>query len=175
MTANVQPDGALFDVVLLCHVLAAVVAMGTVAAGGVAGARVRAARRGPVAASVVRYFAPGTNWAGRTLYAVPLLGLVLLGLSHGAYGFDDTWVRTGLGLWASATALGEAVLWPAERRVQRGLHPVGAVPAAGPSPTTSAAVAVTGEVRAACARLCAAALGVEALLVAAMVVMVARP
>ncbi len=67
--------------------------------------------------SLGRYYAPGTNWAGRTLYGVPIFGFLLLGLSHGAYGLDQGWVMSGLGLWAAAAGGAEALLWPTERRI----------------------------------------------------------
>lgn len=224
MTAAVQAASArsdLFDVVLLCHVVAAVVALGTVVATLVAAARVRAAHQGTVAAGVVRYFSPGTNWAGRSLYAVPLLGVALVAMSKGADSFDDTWVQLGFGLWVAATVLAEGILWPAERRLQAGLRDAalrasatsaapatsaasaappgaavlaasaprpgpGSVEAASPrrpgatGPARTSAVPavpapVPATVRAVCTRACVAAGAATALLLAAMVIMVARP
>lgn len=170
--AAAPATGALFDIVLVLHVAAALVALGTVAASGIAAGRVLRPG-GEVPAGVRRYFAPGVNWAGRALHAVPLLGLALVALSGGAYGFDDGWVLAGVGLWAAAAALAEGVLWPAERRVQAALAgsaPPGSAP---PGSVPPGSVSVAG--RRACVRLCGTAVGIEAVLIAAMVVMVARP
>ena len=179
-----QPTGALFDVVLLAHVVAAVVALGTVVASGVAAARVLATGGRPPPPGVARYFAPGTNWAGRSLHAVPLLGLALIGLSRGGDRLSDPWVLTGLSLWVLAAGLAEGVLWPAERRVQFLLAeplPSGAVTAGaggrpgGPGAPGPGAGGAGVTVAMACRRMTWAAAGVAALLVAAMTVMVVQP
>jgi hypothetical protein len=111
--------GAGYEVVVLAHVLAAVIGFGAVAVSG-AYALVLA-RRGPVGESVVRYYRPGVNWAGRILFLVPILGFVLIGMSHGpgGYGFSDGWVMIGLALWAVAALAAEMVLWPTERELQQ--------------------------------------------------------
>ena len=182
-TAASQPTGALFDLVLLAHVVAAVVALGTVVASGVAAVRMLAAAGRPPSPWVARYFAPGVNWAGRVLYGVPLLGLVLIGLSRGEDRPTDPWVLAGLGLWALAAGLAEGVLWPAERRVQARLAellPSSAVSvpsagAGGGAVGAEGAGSAGGAVATACRRMGWAAAGIAAVMVAAMVVMVARP
>ncbi|HEX3841213.1 MAG TPA: DUF2269 family protein [Acidimicrobiales bacterium] len=111
--------GAAYEVVVLAHVLAAVIGFGTV---GVAGAYAWVlGRRGPTSESVVRYYRPGVNWVGRILFVVPILGFVLIGMSHGpdGYGLADAWVMIGLVLWALAALAGEMLLWPTERELQQ--------------------------------------------------------
>ncbi len=112
--------GAGYEVVVLAHVLSAVIGFGAV---GVAGAYALVlSRRGPATESVVRYYRPGVNWAGRVLFLVPVLGFVLIGMSHGTHGgyaFSDGWVMVGLLLWAVAALAAEMVLWPTERGLQR--------------------------------------------------------
>lgn len=108
----------LYGVVLALHALAALVGFGAL---GATGAYARAARNAPARAvpvSVRRYFAPGRNGAALVLFAVPLLGFVLLAMHH----FRDAgrpfpWV--GLGLWSAAALLAALVLWPAERAIQQ--------------------------------------------------------
>ncbi len=155
------PTGPAFTVVLVGHVAAVLVALLAVVAGAVSAARVLTAK-GELPPSVRSYFSPGVNWTGRVLYLVPVLGVALLAMSGGAYRLDATWVDWGIGLWAAATALAEGVLWPAERRVQRGL--------ASPAET-----GVPHAVRRACRTMCVASAGVVALVVVAMAVMVAKP
>ncbi|MGH9097594.1 MAG: DUF2269 family protein [Acidimicrobiales bacterium] len=112
--------GAGYEVVVLAHVLSAVIGFGAV---GVAGAyALILGRRGPTSESVVRYYRPGVNWAGRVLFVVPVLGFVLIGMSHnphGGYAVSDGWVMVGLWLWAVAALAAEMVLWPTERRLQQ--------------------------------------------------------
>ncbi|HUA93905.1 MAG TPA: hypothetical protein VMB82_00075 [Acidimicrobiales bacterium] len=171
LSPGAVPTGPGFDVVLLLHVVAAIVALGSVVASGVQSTRLLAAGDGEVPSGVTVYFAPGVNWVGRTLHAVPLLGLALVGLSHGAYGFEDGWIEWGIGLWVAAAVGAEAVLWPAERRVQAGLaasgdgHDLGQVHAAGVRSETARSARTTAV----------AAGALTAVLVAAVVVMVAQP
>lgn len=155
------PTGPAFTVVLVCHVAAALVALVAAAAGGAAAANVLVAKGDP-AAWVRSYFSPGVNWVGRALYLVPAFGAALVAMSKGAYPLGDGWVTSGIGLWVAATAVAEGFWWPAERRVQRSLAP--------PDGT-----GVAPGARRACRTMCASTTGVVALVVAAMVVMVAKP
>jgi uncharacterized membrane protein len=109
--------GAVYDVVLLGHVLTAVVGFGAVAVAGVYAQLLR--RPGPPSGSVLRYYRPGVNWAGRITFLVPVLGVALVAMSHGQWSYNDHWVLGGLALWAVAALAGEMVVWPAERRLQR--------------------------------------------------------
>jgi uncharacterized membrane protein len=71
---------------------------------------------------LVRYFRPGVNWAGRTIYGIPVFGFALLGMSHGSYALTDSWVLTGVVLFVVAAVACEGWLWPAERQVQAGVQ-----------------------------------------------------
>jgi hypothetical protein len=118
--ANTGPTGAGYDIVLLCHVACVVIGFGSLVASGVFGVRLLAVvRGGPVGPSLRRYYSPGPNLVGRTLYGVPVLGFALLAMSQGAYGADDGWVLAGLVTWAGVAFIAEGVVWPAERHVQR--------------------------------------------------------
>jgi len=112
--------------------------------------------------TLVAYYSPGVNWVARILYLVPVLGFTLLAMSGGAFGVDDTWVRWGIGLWVVAIVCAEGLLWPAERRVQDQLASVGGGP-------------VAPELLAACRTTYLAASVVISVLLAAIVLMVARP
>jgi predicted integral membrane protein DUF2269 len=155
------PTGAAFSILLVLHVVAVAVAFATVVASGVMARRVRTARGEPLPTSVTRYFAPGVNWAGRAVHLVPVFGLLLLWSSHGAYDLGERWVQWGLGLWVAAGAACEGVLWPAERRVQSGL--------------SDAAEKESGRLPGNCSAVWWTAIAVAAVLVAASVVMVAKP
>jgi hypothetical protein len=156
------PTGPAFTVVLIGHVAVVLIGLVTLVAGGLSAARLLLANGRELPPSVRSYFSPGVNWAGRVLYLVPVFGAALLAMSHGADRVGDAWVLEGIGLWAGAVTLAEGFLWPAERRVQRALE-AGDGAGAG------------SDVRKACRQICAAAAGASALVVAAMVVMVARP
>ena len=115
-----QPDGPAFDVVLILHVGCVVVGLTTTVTGAVnAGRLVTLPRTAtPLPDAVRRYFRPGVNWAGRSIYGIPVFGFGLLALSHGAYGLRDGWVVGGLAVLVGVVLIAEGVLWPAERRLQ---------------------------------------------------------
>jgi len=165
-----QPSGAAFDIVLLLHVACAVVGLVTVATGATTARRLgRLARTAaPFPEALRRYFRPGVNWAGRTIYGIPVFGFALLGMSHGDYSITDGWVLAGLVLFVALALLAECVLWPAERRLQSALAAAG-TPAA-PSPS-----APSGAVTSDAARMERAASGALVLLLVATVLMIAQP
>jgi hypothetical protein len=115
-----QPQGPAFDVVLLLHVACVVVGLATVVTSAATATRLRKllGTGTPLPEAVARYFRPGTNWAGRTMYGIPIFGFILLALSHGAYGLRDSWVMLGLAIFVGVILLTESILWPAERRLQ---------------------------------------------------------
>ncbi len=162
-----QPDGAAFDVVLLLHVGCAVAGLVTTAAAAATATRLRRLLRAsaPLPEPLRRYFRPGVNWAGRTVYGVPVFGFALVGMSQGAYALGDGWVLAGVALFVAVALVAEGVLWPAERRLRTAVGAVAsATPIAGESSVERDATSM--------ARAAGAAL---VLLLAAMVVMVAQP
>jgi hypothetical protein len=118
-----QPDGAAFDIVLLLHVGCVVVGLVTTATAAATAGRLRRLLGSslPLPDPLRRYFRPGTNWAGRTIYGIPVFGLALVAMSQGAYALGQGWVLGGLAIFAALALLGEGVLWPAEQRLQIGL------------------------------------------------------
>jgi uncharacterized membrane protein len=121
-----QPDGPAFDIVLIIHVGCVVVSLVTLVAGATTAARLRrllsAGESLPEA--VARYFRPGVNWAGRSVYGIPVFGFLLIALGHGAYSLRDGWILGGLAILVAMVFLAEGTLWPAERRLQVSLVPV---------------------------------------------------
>jgi len=159
-----QPDGPAFDVVLILHVGCVVVGLATTLAGAANAARLRTllGTATPLPDAVRRYFRPGVNWAGRSIYGIPIFGFVLLALSHGAYGLRDGWVLGGLTILVGLVLIAEGVLWPAERRLQVSLA------------TPGGAVAEE-SVRREAGAMMAAAIVTVVLLVAGSALMVAQP
>ena len=138
------------------------VGLASILATGVQAWRARAGPDAGSASSVARYFRPGINWPGRSIYVVLALGLVLLAMSRGAYDLGDPFVQIGLVGWIAAAALAELVVWPGERRLQRLIS--GASWQA--SSNESAGIAL---------RVALSAWGVCAILLVATVVMVQKP
>ncbi len=160
-----QPDGAAFDIVLLLHVGCVVVGLVTTATAAATATRLRRLLRSPVPLPepLRRYFMPGINWAGRTVYGIPVFGFALLALSRGAYALGQGWVLGGLALFAGVALVGEGVMWPAERRLQVALT------------STDASTPVAGSLDRDAAAMSRAATAALVLLVAGTVLMVAQP
>lgn len=161
-----QPDGAAFDIVLLLHVACVVVGFVTAATAAATAGRLRRLVESslPLPESLRRYFRPGVNWAGRTVYGIPVFGFVLIAMSQGAYALAQGWVLGGLALFAGVAVIGEWVLWPAERRLQVALAAEG-------TESPEVPVALDGDAR----TMARAALAALVLLLAGTVVMVAQP
>jgi hypothetical protein len=115
-----QPDGAAFDIVLLLHVACVVVGLVTTGTAAATATRLRRLLGSslPLPEPLRRYFRPGINWAGRTVYGIPVFGFALVAMSQGAYALGQGWVLGGLAIFAALAFVGEGVLWPAEQRLQ---------------------------------------------------------
>jgi lysylphosphatidylglycerol synthetase-like protein (DUF2156 family) len=115
-----QPNGPAFDIVLIVHVGCVVVSLVTLVASLSTSVRLRRllGTAEPFPDAVARYFKPGVNWAGRSVYGIPVFGFLLLALSHGAYSLRDGWITAGLVILVAMVVLAEGTLWPAERRLQ---------------------------------------------------------
>jgi uncharacterized membrane protein YgcG len=94
------------------------VALASLLATGIQAWRARRGPEAPSAPSVARYFRPGINWPGRSIYLVLVLGITLVAMSRGAYDFSDPFVQIGLILWIVAVSLAEMLVWPGERLLQ---------------------------------------------------------
>ncbi len=111
----------LYDAVMVLHVLAALAGFGSLAAtGGYAGP----AGSSPPTPAARRYFAPGANRMAWTLFAVPVLGVVLLALDR-FHPLRHPYPWVGIGIWLASAAIASIWLWPAERAIKAAL----AVPA----------------------------------------------
>jgi hypothetical protein len=115
-----QPDGPAFDIALIVHGGCVVVSLVTLVASATTAARLRRllSAGDPLPEAVARYFRPGINWAGRSVYGIPVFGFLLIALGHGAYSLGDGWILGGLAVLVAMVWLAEGTLWPAERRLQ---------------------------------------------------------
>lgn len=166
-----QPQGAGFDVVLLLHVACVLAGFATTLTAAAMSARLRRllGTGAALPEALRRYFRPGVNWAGRTVWGIPVFGFALVAMSQGAYAVSDGWVLAGLGLFVALAAVAEGILWPAERRVQAALASGNGDGADGDEGADAATVTAGATVM---ARAAGVAL---VLLVAGTVVMIAQP
>jgi hypothetical protein len=164
-----QPDGAAFDIVLLLHVACVVVGIVTTATAAATASRLRRLLGSslPLPEPLRRYFRPGINWAGRSVYGIPVFGFALVAMSQGAYALGQGWVLGGLAIFAALAFVGEGVLWPAEQRLQAALSQG--------DPDGEGTALTAGDAAHDAAVVSRAAVAALILLVAGTVLMVAQP
>ncbi len=163
-------SGAVYDIILVGHVVAAVVGFGAIAAAGLAASSARRSADPLGEESVRRFFKAGRDWPARSIVLVPVLGLILL------FGGDrsashDPWPWVGLGLWFVTAAVATARCWPAEAEAQHAFAALSSPEAALAGEEASA----LGDFRAACHRMEAAAGLISLCFAAAVVVMIWQP
>ena len=95
----------LYNFVLLLHITAVVAGFGAVLLDGVY-ARMADERGGAEGAAIDRANAAvGQRWARPAIYAVPVLGIALVLLSDGQWGFDQLWISLSFAVYAVIVVL----------------------------------------------------------------------
>lgn len=111
-------DGGLYKLVFLLHLVAVVVGFGTVSLDSVSAA-IASKRGGREGVAIGEARDSVSKVAEGFVLATPVLGILLVVVSDGAWGFDQLWVGLALVLWFVAVSLSHAVLRPAARAVNR--------------------------------------------------------
>jgi len=123
------PSSKGYDLLLLVHVAVALVTMVAVISSSVAATSLRrAAPSGPWPPGGARYFAPGRELAGRTLYLIPVTGASLIGISQGAASFGDGFVGIGIVLWLAIALIAERFVFAPAARLRRTIASSSVVP-----------------------------------------------
>jgi hypothetical protein len=124
-----------------------------------------------------RYYRPGVNRVGRVLFAVPVLGVALMAMSRGQWGWSDSWISSGMAAWAAVALAAETVLWPGERQLQLMVAGCGPDrgPDGGPDSVPDGGTKLTGEAAGVCLRVGLTAAGCALALVAIAALMVVKP
>jgi hypothetical protein len=124
------PSSKAYDVVLLVHVAFGVVAVvASVASAAAARSLERARPDTEWPASAVRYFSPGPEIAGRSLYVIPLTGVLLIGIGRGTVSFHDAFVQIGLGIWLVVAVVAERSVFAPAVELRRTIASCARVPA----------------------------------------------
>lgn len=106
-----------YKIVLVLHVLAAIVGFGSVMLNGVYGSEARK-RLGPEGGAIAdANYRVSWNFAMWFIYAIPVLGLALVGMSDKAWKFSQTWVWLALVLWFAIVGVAHGVHRPNVRRL----------------------------------------------------------
>jgi uncharacterized membrane protein len=119
-----------YKFVLVLHLVAAIVGFGGTTIAGIYGAKA-AARRGREGQVIAETTYDVTqNWASWFVYAVPILGIILIFLSEDVWDFSQTWISLSLLLYIVALGILHAAHLPNIRR----MNDLGAELAAGGPP-----------------------------------------
>jgi hypothetical protein len=102
-----------YKVVFVLHVLAVIVGFGTVCLNGIRGAEAKK-RPGPGGLAIGESGFRVNQVAEKFIYAVPVLGLALVGMSDGVWEFGQTWVWLSLVLYVIGIGVSHSVLIPSE-------------------------------------------------------------
>jgi uncharacterized membrane protein len=106
-----------YKIVLVLHILAAIVGFGSVMLNGVYASEVKR-RPGPEGAAIAdANYKVSFGVAMWFIYAIPILGLALVGMSDKAWKFSQTWVWLALLLWFVLVGLVHGVHRPNVRQL----------------------------------------------------------
>ncbi len=124
-----------YNVLLVLHILCAIVGLGSVMLNGIYAAQGQK-RPGPGgrAVSEANYFV--SNIGEKFIYAIPILGILLVPASHKAWTFGQTWIWLSLLLYVIAIGISHSILIPGHKRINALLAEMeqGPPPAGGPPP-----------------------------------------
>ena len=106
-----------YKIVLVLHILAAILGFGSVMLNGVYASEVRR-RPGPEGAAIAdANYRVSFGVAMWFIYAIPVLGIALVGMSDKAWKFSQTWVWLSLVLWFALVGLLHGVHRPNVRQL----------------------------------------------------------
>src|SRR5262249_9695726 len=97
-------DSGLYKFFLVCHILVAIVGLGAVLVNGLYDAQARK-RPGPPGRAIVEANNAVSTIAEYFIYAIPLFGFALIGLSDKFWKFSQTWIWLSLLLYVIALGI----------------------------------------------------------------------
>jgi uncharacterized membrane protein len=132
--AALQSDDWGYRILLLLHILAVIVGIGTVMLNGLYDAQSRR-RPGPGRRAISEANYAVSSKAEYVIYTIPILGILLVLVNDG-WDFDQTWIWLAIVLFVVALGISHAVLFPSHKKLNALLAEMeqGPSPAGGPAP-----------------------------------------
>jgi uncharacterized membrane protein len=132
-------EGNLYKTVLVLHIMAAIVGFGAVFLNGIYAAQAKK-RQGPTGRAVIEANFAVTQVGEKLIYAVPLLGILLVLVSDKAWSFSDTWIWLSMALYVVGIAVSHSVLLPGAKKIMALMVEIesGPAPTGGPPPQAAA-------------------------------------
>jgi uncharacterized membrane protein len=112
-------DTGLFKFVLLCHITAVVVGIGSTMLNGVYAAKAKKAG-GPGAGAIMQANFEVTMVAEKVIYTIPVFGILLVLLSDKAYEFSQAWIGISIVLYVIALGIAHGVMVPSAKKMLAG-------------------------------------------------------
>ena len=109
-------DSGAYKVVLVLHLMAVVIGFGGLVVTGYFGA-VAARRKGREGAAIGEAVEKGYSFSEWFIYAVPVLGIVLVLMSDDAFAFSQAWVSASFVLYIVGIGLYHGLHRPTVRRI----------------------------------------------------------
>ena len=145
---DVGLNSGIYKFLLVLHLITVVVGFGAVMLNGVYAARAnKAGGREGVAISEANTFV-SDRVAELFIYAVPILGILLILVSDDVWGFDQTWISLSFLLYIIGIGLSHGLLRPTVKRLNAltaQLAAAGPMPSAGGPPPEVAEVEALGK------------------------------
>jgi hypothetical protein len=154
---------------LVCHVLVAIVGLGSVMLNGIYAAQAQK-RQGPSGRAVSEANEFVSNIGEKFIYLIPVFGILLVLFSNKAWKFSTTFVWMALLLYFIAIGISHAVMIPGHHKINRLLLEMEQTPApAGGAPPQVAEVQAIGK------RMAPAGMVLNLLIVVILFLMVWKP
>ena len=126
------PRSAAYDVLLLIHILVGLGVIVIMISTYVAAMSLSSTHTGDVwPPQARRYFTPGPQIVGRSIYLLPVTGFAMLGLSQGAFSTSTPFVVIGLVLWVVAAVVAEICVFAPSARIAEVVRDETVVPTPG--------------------------------------------
>lgn len=124
-----------YKIVLVLHILCAIVGFGGVLLNGIYGAQAKA-RRGAGGLAIVQANTLVSGIAEWFIYAVFLLGIVLVLIGDNLFDFGQTWIWLSMIVFIAALGVSQGLLRPRVNRLEELMQEVvdAGPPAGGPPP-----------------------------------------
>jgi uncharacterized membrane protein len=119
LVASLGPSSGAYQAVLILHILAVIVGFGALFVSGAyasQGRRLGGSGRAAVSEASERVLGSVAVW---NIYAVPVLGIALVGMSNKVYKFSQAWVSVAFALYLVILVVLLAALRPAQRQLNR--------------------------------------------------------
>jgi uncharacterized membrane protein len=124
-----------YKIVLVLHILCAIIGFGAVFFDGIYGAQ-SAQYKGPEGLAISRANLLVSRVGEYFIYAVFVLGILLVLIGDNVFDFGQTWIWLSMLLFLVAIGLSHGILWPSARRMIVLMEEMnaGPPPAGGPPP-----------------------------------------